>query len=258
MIQLPLTIHEGKQMPKSKRQRTPAQLANDERLRSKNKNPQSQTKESSMMEGVTLTQDQYDTLMTRLESLESQPSTTVDQHLKQPETVSIGSMGQTVGVITKFPIEATFYPDPREELYDIPEIQFRAPRQNVKFVWNVSGQVYETKFGTNVQEPFFKLDVYRLDRDEEGTVKPESFRIARLIFNEDETEALKIAQEMGLNLNMADMREIMNVARFERIKRFILPLFLGHKIPSLQNNSTEQVDPQTGRAMQMTNTAELL
>lgn len=258
-------------MPKTKRQRTPAQLANDERLRSKNKNPQSQTKESTQTnqqnnqdkserssEGVTLTQDQYAELMQRLEAVENTPNQTVDQHLEEKQTVSVNQHGQSVGIITKFPIEATFYPDPRDELYDIPEIQFRAPRQNVKFVWDVSGQVYETKFGTNVQEPFFRLDVYRLDRDEEGTVKPESFRIARLVFNEDETEALKIAQEMGLNLTMTDMREIMNVARFERIKRFILPLFLGHKIPALQDNSTEQVDPQTGRAMQMTNTAELL
>lgn len=245
-------------MPKSKRQRTPAQLANDERLRSKNKNPQSQTKESSTTEGVTLTQDQYDTLMARLESLESQPSTTVDQHLKQPETVSIGSMGQTVGVITKFPIEARLYPDPREDLYELPELKRFSPRDNLRFSWNVQGQVYETKFGTNVQEPFFTLDVHRLDYDEEGELRPQAFRIARLVFNEDETEALKISQDMGLNLNITDMREIMNVARVERIKRWLLPYFLGHKIPTLQNNSTEQVDPQTGRAMQMTNTADLL
>lgn len=247
-------------MPKSTRQRTPAQLANDERLRNKNKNPHSQTKElgDDKSEGVTLTTEQYDTLMARLESLEQQPSTTVDQHLKQPETVSIGHLGQTVGVITKFPIEAKLYPDPRDDLYDLPELKRFSPRENIRFTWSVQGQVYETKFGTNVQEPFFMLDVNRLDYDEEGELKPQSFRIARLVFNEDETEALKISQEMGLNLTVTDIREIMNVARVERIKRWLLPYFLGHKIPTLQNKTSEQVDPQTGRAMQMTNTADLL
>jgi hypothetical protein len=216
-----------------------------------NQNPQ--TKDS-----VTLTTNQYEELMARLQKLEQEPTQTVDQHLEGPQTISVNQHGQSVGIVTKYPVDPSLYPNPTDDLYDIPEIQFRAPRENVKFVWNVSGQVYETKFGTNVQEPFFRLDVFRLDRDEDGQIKPGAFRIGRLVFNEDETTAYQIAQDMKLNISMTDMREIMNIARFERIKQFILPLFLGHKIPVLQDNSSEQVDPQTGRAMQMTNTAELL
>lgn len=244
----------------TKRQRTPAQLANDERLRNKNKNPQQTkpTNDNDTSGGVTLTQAQYTALMERLASLEQQPNTTVDQHLKQPETVNINQHGQTVGIVTKFPIEASLYPDPLDDLYDLPELKRFSPRDNIRLTWSVQGQVYETKFGTNVQEPFFMLDVNRLDYDEEGELKPQSFRIARLVFNEDETEALRLAQEMGLNLTITDMREIMNVARVERIKRWLLPYFLGHKIPKLEDNNKEQVDPQTGRAMQMTNTSELL
>lgn len=250
-------------MGKTKRPRTPAQLANDQLMREAHQNKNPQTKEPTQInqdksEGGTLTQDQYAELMQRLEAVENTPNQTVDQHLEEKQTVSVNQHGQSVGIITKFPIEARLYPDPRDELYDLPELRRFSPRDNVKFTWTVKGQVYETKFGTNVQEPFFTLDVHRLDYDEEGNLKPQAFRIGRLIFNEDETEALQIAQDMKFNLNISDMREIMNVARVERIKRWLLPYFQGHKIPPLQDNSSEQVDPQTGRAMQMTNTAELL
>jgi hypothetical protein len=229
----------------------------------KNKNPQTNqeqteaTAQTSGQQMVEIPADVLQSIMQRLQAVENQTPPPVNQHLTQPQTVQIGVNGQTIGVFTKYPIDPSYYPDPTPALYQEPALSRFAVAQNFRFTWEVEGQTYETKFGTNVREPLFTVKMYRLDFDENGNPKPTGFLLRRLKLTEDEATMNKIATELGLDIQNIATKDLLDVARYHRIRQWVMDYFYPPSFEA-QNDTNEMVDPISGRVIPVENIQKIL
>lgn len=152
--------------------------------------------------------------------------------------------GQVVGSIIKFPIDADYYPDPTDEVTDFMDKDKRTRRlafsENYYITWDWDAKPYDTKYGTSMREPTFHATLYANFYDDEGE-DTGKFRIVQsLHFNEDESTALELAAEFGYDANAENMREVMNRARVERLKRWLLGVFFPEHNFDLNQFSTEE------------------
>lgn len=212
-----------------KRTLSPEHLAKLQAGRLK-KRQENQTKVADKPQ-VTLDEDKFKELMDRLARLEESKT----QTLTSPPNQGFDQFGKPQGVMQKYSIDPSYYNDPRDGLYDLPELKRQAMRENFHIDWEVEQLIYETKYGTSFSEPKFTLTLFQKRFDDEGKeivkTAPDGKvyhpRIVRQvgIFFEDPVAAIKVAQELGLPIDNANTREFLEQMRFMRYKQWLLEIF---------------------------------
>lgn len=187
---------------------------------------------------VTLSQEQFDNLMNRLNSLEENKTQTVTQ---EPTRPPVDQFGKPTGIIQKYSVDPAHYKDPRKALSLLKELERVAFDVNYMLDWEVQQLIYETKFGTSFSEPKFTLVLYRRMFDEDGNPTDKRMLIQRGIFFEDPAASIKEAVDMGLPVDNANSSEFLESMRFERYKRWLLDIFNPKKLGSTKRKVTEQV-----------------
>lgn len=174
---------------------------------------------------VTLTQEQFDALIRRLDA-----GTQVDKAASPSFTPGVGiqlnPFGQVVGTTTKFNVDPAYYPDPREELLKYcdknPRMRRHNVRENYVLTWDITAKPYETKDHTMIQEPTFHITLYGNEFDDEGEPTDRAYVVQTLHLNEDETEARLFAAEEGVEVSDETMKNLMDRTRFERIRKWLV------------------------------------
>jgi tetrahydromethanopterin S-methyltransferase subunit G len=180
--------------------------------------PLTNTQENKEENKVVLTKEQFDEIMSRLSKAEEVKTATVSQ-IPQSST---DQFGRPVGIIEKFTADPLMYADPRPMLYDLPELQRFAFKQNFILDWEVDQLVYETKYGTSFSEPKFTLTLKQKRYDEDGNVKDGLVVRGRGIFFEDPSASIKEANALGMSITNANSREFLAEMRFLRMKDWLM------------------------------------
>jgi hypothetical protein len=166
-------------------------------------------------------------LMDRLEKVENQPAqVTVTT---EPSQVQIGRLGQTQGIINKYPVESDYYPNPLDFLYSLPALSRFNLRENYAITYKVEGTTYETKYGAFIHEPLFRLALYRIQFDEDGQPTNKRALVQRTVFTEDELLAKMMASDLGVKLDETDLRSLLNQVRMRRFQTWLEGLFKPRK-----------------------------
>ena len=180
-------------------------------------------------EKVEVSKSQLDALLSRLEKLESAStaSTSFDK-----QTSQVDMTGRMIGVNTPHPLDPKFYIDPRDRLYELPELRRFAFRENYELDFAVEVLNYETKWGTSFSVPKFKLKLKRLLLDEEtgepkvverdGKRLKQGYLVKVGIFFIDPNDAIKTAVDMGIEVTDANSYEFLEMMRFEQYKRWLV------------------------------------
>lgn len=190
--------------------------------------PQEPTAEEKQ-ETVTITKEQFETLLARLESVESAKvtSTPVSQGVSQ-----VAADGRIFGIQTPYSLSPEIYNDPREVLYNLPILEQYGFKKNYRLDWVVEVQNYETKYGTSFSVPKFKLKLRKLMLNEEtgepitfeqnGKTFERGYLVQAGIFFVDPAEAVATARELGLPIDDANSHEFLDRMRLELYKRWLL------------------------------------
>lgn len=217
---------------------------------SSNKNPDSKSKPK-----VELTTEQFDTLMNRLNQLE-QESRSVGQTPTQgtAPVQSLGKDGRPQGVVQKYPLDPELYPDPREDLLNEPALKRFNLKDNFVLDYKVDGVTYETKWGSMVSEPIFRLTLFQRLFDDEGNPRKEMRVVQRGVFTEDEVATRQIVADMGLDQDV-DLRDLMNQARMYRYRTWLTRLFKPSKFKPAKRTHETVID---GKVVELVETETIL
>lgn len=217
------------------------------------------TSESLMLElMMTMKREMEETSRVNREviaALRSGDDTTKSQALN-----TIGSMqGATIsaqgvqGVVFRYPVESSHYPDPSDRLYDDPQLRRFAMRENFYFKWEVTGETYE-KNGVTYTEPRFMVELWRLMFDPEtGEPTGKMFLISRQIQHEDEFIARLSADKLGIKFDTVP--ELLDEMRYQRIKQWLHGVFKPNRINTHRNKVNQMVIG--GKVVEVKDTEEL-
>ena len=166
--------------------------------------------------------------------------------------------GQVIGSIEKFNIDPDYYPNPIEELTTWFDTDTRTRRlafsENYYVTWEITTKPYDTKYGTSMREPTFNLTLYTILYDDEGNDTGRYRVVQAFFFNEDESSALEIAAALGYKANHENMREVMNKARYERVKRWLITIFFPeHNYDLAQQYTEEAIDGRVVKVVTKSN-----
>lgn len=244
------------QSDKPKRPRSAKQLANDQRLkdeaaakRAAKEAPQPRPERQVAPEAPAysgLTAEQKDQLLLKLllevDELKKtkNPDVTPEaalQYTAQMQGQPVIGRNGIQGKMFKYPIEESYYPNPIDRLYDLPELSRFNLRENYFFDWEVTGAEYE-KYGVTYAEPRFTIRLFRKMYDEEGQPNGKVALINRHIQHEDELVARAAADKLGLTDTFESFQEMMNEMRFMRIRQWVLDLFKPPKVETHKNKPT--------------------
>lgn len=164
-----------------------------------------------------------DLLEKLLERLANEPQKPENvQVTDEPTSVSVSQQGRTVGVLNKYPVDPDYYPNPVDFLLNLPTLSRYNLPQNYEITWEVRGTQYETRWGSYIQEPRFKLTLYRKAFDEDDNeIRGKRYLVKEAFFTEDENLARIIASDMGIDTNTVDMRSLMNQVRMKRFQAWL-------------------------------------
>lgn len=180
--------------------------------------PTKEVKTSQEEEKVTLTKEQFDALMSRLESVEN---------VKTTSTTPISGFdqfGKPTGIIQRYNIDPSHYTSPVDRLYDIQELKREALRENYELIWDVDQIVYETKYGTSFADPKFSIVLKRKVYDG-GELTDRRIIIQTGVFFEDPAASVKEAIGLGLPINNSNTPEFLEQMRYLRYKQWLLDIF---------------------------------
>lgn len=161
----------------------------------------------------------------------------LDELIRMQGGASVGSQG-VQGVVQKYPVEASHYPDPRDRLYDLPELKRYAMRDNYIITYEVQGVTYE-KQNVTFTEPRHVIHLYRRLYDDDGTDSGKVALVNRHYMGEDELVTKIASQKLGLDINK--WQEAVDEVRFLRIKQWLLDLFRPVNIQTKTRQKTVQV-----------------
>ena len=240
---------------KPKKPRSEKQLANDQRLRDKKKANQAapapeapatpeQPQAAPAYSGLTAEQKDQLLLKLLLEVDELKKTKNPDVTPEAALQYTAQMQGQPVigrngiqGKLFKYPIEESFYPNPLDRLYELPELSRFNLKENYFFDWEVTGAEYE-KYGVTYAEPRFTIRLFRKMYDEEGQPNGKLALINRHIQHEDELVARAAADKLGLTDTFESFQDMMNEMRFMRIRQWVLDLFKPPKVETHKNKPT--------------------
>ena len=178
-------------------------------------------------ETVTISKQQMDAIISRLENLEQVKTVSTPQDVQKAQ---VDGMGKVAGINVPYTLDTSYYKDPRVLLYELPELERFAFKQNYQLDWVVEVLHYETKWGTNFSIPRFKLKLrkYMYDDDgnkithldEEGKTIVQGYLVKVGVFFVDPNDAIKTALEMGVEVE--DTAEFLEKMRMELYKRWLL------------------------------------
>lgn len=197
----------------AKKPRTPAQLANDERLR---KTPVNENNTPATPSEVA-PDDNTDDLKRRIKEMETNQELML-QILKQNKStdgVLMGSQGKLLGEVEKYTVDPDNYPDLTIRLRQEPRLQPLAFDYNYDLIFSMSVSSYETKTGANFKEPKFTIQLNKISIDDEGKQTDKRYVIKRLIFHEDPQAAIVVARENGISLD--DYKDMDNTTENQRV-----------------------------------------
>lgn len=157
------------------------------------------------------------------------------------------------GVVFRYPVESSHYPDPTNRLYDDPQLRRFAMRENFYFKWEVTGETYE-KNGVTYTEPRFTVELWRLMFDPEtGEPTGRMFLISRQIQHEDEFIARLAADKLGIKFETVP--ELLDEMRYQRIRQWLLGVFKPNRINTHRNRVSQMV--VGGKVVEVKDTEEL-
>lgn len=165
------------------------------------------------------------------------PSMTPGVGMHNPTAQGAGlrtnAQGQLIGTEVRWNIDPDYYPNPIDKLLDEfdtdPRMRRFNMRENYFITWDIDSKPYDTKYGVPVQEPFFHVTLYMNLYDDEGYEVNRAVLVQTLHFNEDQQIALQLAAENGWNVTEDNVREVMDQARYERVKQWLLGIFFPEK-----------------------------
>lgn len=223
--------------------------------KSSNKNPQTNnappkpvevaptTAPAASPQLITLTGDQLTELVNRLvagQVTDKAPAPSLTAGVGMGNGLQTNHMGQIVGTEVKWDIDPNSYQSPVEKLMQEPRLSRFSLNENYFLTWDITSKPYETKYGISVQEPFFHMTLYMNMFDEQGEELDKAVVVQTLHFNEDQGIALAYAAELGIDTNELGMKHIMDLARYERAKRWLLAIFFPESSFQASNDSREE------------------
>ena len=179
-------------------------------------------------------------LMREIDELKAQrpagynPEAALEMNARMQPGVNIGRNGLQ-GVVMRYNIEPSWYPNPTERLYDEPSLRRFGLRDNFFFDWKVEGVEWE-KANITYSEPRFTCRIFRRMFAEDGvTPTGQMALINRMVLHEDEVVARIAADKLQLRDKIGDdFRELMDEVRFLRIRQWLLDLF---SVPKVETHS---------------------
>jgi hypothetical protein len=183
--------------------------------------------------GVTLTKEQFDALMNRINKLENEK---VTQPVAQGPVVTASGV---VGTKEKYPVNKSLYEDPRERLYDEKRLSRFNLRENYTLYWHIDISRYQTAQGLWFQEPRFELELRRKDLDEDGNSKGE-FVIQKFVGHEDYDAAVDIAQALGIEVDPDFSKQFIDEMRYHQMRLWLEELFFPPKEIKSQNTGKHE------------------
>lgn len=186
---------------------------------------------------IEMTEEQFNTLMNRLSLLENSKTATTTE-VNAPGT---DQYGKPVGIFQKYSVDPADYQDPREQLYDLPELRRFAFKENYMLDWEVEQSLYDTKFGTAVSEPKFTLTLKQRRFDEDGNTKKGLIVRGRAVFFEDPAASIKEAVMLGLTLAEQNTPEFLSQMRFYRYKFWLMEVLSPRAPENTKNKIHEEV-----------------
>lgn len=217
--------------------------------------------QGSEAESVTLTQDQFKALMSRLDKVEGSQTETV-----KPSDTGFDQFGKPTGVIQTYSVNPADYADPRDFLYDLPELAQYAMRLNYNLDWLVEQKIFETKYGTSVAHPKFSLilqrkrlengvEVVKIDPNTKREFHPR-IHVQTGVFFEDPAASVTEALQLGLPIDKANTPQFLEQMRQLRYKTWLLDVFFPQPPTNTADYSTEQVID--GKVYQIENTSVVI
>jgi hypothetical protein len=176
------------------------------------------------------------------------------QYTAQQEGVHIGQKG-VQGKMFRYPVEASYYPDPTDRLYDEPALARFGLRLNYHFTWKVEGVEYE-KYGITYAEPKFTVRIFRKMFDSEGNETGRAALINTNVLHEDEVAGRRAAERLGIADQFTDFQDMMNEVRYYRIRQWLLDLFAPPKVD--QHKSKPLTTVVDGKVVEMYDTETLI
>lgn len=196
------------------------------------------TDDTSVPKKIELTQEQFDSLMNRLNAVEDSKTQIATE--KSPSS-GMDQFGKPIGVLQKFSIDPADYEDPRTRLMDLPEFERFAFKQNFVLDWEVDQTLYDTKYGTAISEPKFVLTLKQKRYDEDGNVKKGLIIRGRGIFFEDPMASIKEAVALGLPITEQNSPQFLSDMRFLRYKFWISEILNPRRPESTKAKVHEEV-----------------
>ena len=144
------------------------------------------------------------------------------------------------GKLFKYSVEPSHYPNPVDRLYDLPELKRHGLRDNYLLDWEVEGVEYE-KYGVTYAEPRFTVRLFRRLFDDNDQPNGKMALINRQIQHEDEVVARSAADKLGITDSFPSFEDMMDEMRFQRIKDWLLELFMPAKVTHHNHMPIQQV-----------------
>ena len=162
------------------------------------------------------------------------------------------------GIVSKWSIEKSHYPDPTERLQNEPRLSRFAMKENYIFRWSVDGVTYE-KYGVTYSEPRFTLELFRRLYDEDGIATGRMALVARNMMHEDEMVTRMSAMRLGIlndyEESDAGFRQLMDEIRYHRMQQWLFNIFTPPKVTTFRKKSrTENI---SGKIVETFDTEEL-
>lgn len=192
---------------------------------------------------ITLTDDQFKTLVDRLTN-----GQTSDKAPAPSLTAGVGMQtnpwGQVVGTITKFNTDPDYYPNPIENLLTEFDQDRRMRRFNLRenyfITWDITAKPYETRDNLNVAEPTFHITLYMNMFDDQGEDTDKAIVVQTLHMNEDTELCMNFASENSIQVDTEGLRELMDRTRYARIRNWLLDIFFPPRNFQLNVQDEEQ------------------
>lgn len=200
-----------------KKERTAAQLANDERLRNKAK--------SAVPSADIQPEQGTDEILRQLQELRESNALLKAAFLSNGESgVSLGRDGGVIGVVEKYLVDPAHYPNPTDRLKKEQRLAPLAFEYNYELDYKVALSQYENK-GINYKEPKFMIDLNRVVLNDQGEQTPKRYVARKLIFHEDPQAALVIARENGLEIESENEKTFLDEMRYLRVRDWLFGIF---------------------------------
>lgn len=236
-------------MPRKGEKLSAEQLAKMQAARRKNQNPQNQTSPSETQAEAnpaptptnhSAPDPDVSDLQRQIEELKQMMA--LNQAFMQGQQSAQGpqvSRGRLVGTVEKYSTNFKDYPDPRERLASESRLQRIAFPQNYELNWEVAETTYETRDGLTQKEPKFTLTLNRIVLDDDGEPTNGRYSICRMVFFEDPSTAVTMANANGLPINDENELDFLNEMRYLRMRDWLFECFWPKGITGNVSNKKE-------------------